>query len=115
MLVIWLATTELPRTIEWFQLPGNPARGTGIIIAGSAIALIFNFANYYLILTTSALTAGVGSCAIKIVLLIMTSLTDHIHDGLTIGGVCLGVLSIGAYTYFIHLENTPPPRAADRP
>ena len=74
--------------------------GVGIIFAGSAMAFMFNIATYYFIMTTSALTSTIGSNGVKILLLIITAITDKISDALTICGIVIVILSIAAYAYF---------------
>ena len=101
MLLLWVAIEqERVGVLDWFSHPEKGGLGIGIICAGSAMAFIFNISSYYFILYTSALSSMVGSNAIKIFLIVISSATDQIYDALSISGIVITILAISAYAYF---------------
>lgn len=106
-LVIWLVNSqEREESIRY--LSGNTANpnsgflGLGIIVFGSTLAFIFNIAVYYYIMYTSALSSTIGSNGIKIVLIIISALTEGGQGLLTWVGIAIVVGSIGLYAYLAY-------------
>lgn len=109
--VVWLASDERVGSIEYLRgTTGNPNSGllALAVIAGSAtIAFVFNFATYYFIMYTSALSSTIGSNAVKIFIIVVSAFTDNLDTGgldlVSWIGVITVVTSIVTYTYFQQL------------
>ena len=96
MLLIWLCS-ELKSSTEYMS--AHTGIGIMIILSGSAMAFIFNLANYQFIRLTSALASGIAANAVKIVILIISAIAANVHDALSWTGISIVVLSILAYMY----------------
>ena len=115
MLLIWLCSAERVPSVEYLLShtanPQSGLLGVAIIVAGSTMAFTFNIAMYYYILYTSALTSTVGSAGIKILLICLSALTDHVQSLVSWAGITLVVLSIATYAY-LSLQEKKAPRDA---
>lgn len=109
MAAVWLLSDEREGSIAYLTgNTSNPDSGwlaLGCITFSSFLAFTFNFATYYFVLYTSALTLSVGSNGCKIFLIVLSMFTDNMLDVVSICGVLLVVASIGMYTYFQHQFN----------
>lgn len=87
--------------------------GTLIVLGGCLMAFGFNLSNYYFVRTTSALTSSIGGNAVKIITLIVATITDNISSAQNICGVVLASTMITLYTYLSHAKppccKLPPP------
>ena len=106
---VWLCSDERQGSIEY--LASSTWLGIGIIIAGSSMAFVFNLATYFFIMYTSALTSTVGSIGIKIFLIAISAITDHIDMPLAWVGIAIVICAIGAYGYLQVLSKLAPPPA----
>lgn len=118
MMAVWLLSNEREPSVDYLTShTPNPQSGllaVACIVFSSFLAFIFNFATYYFILFTSALTSTIGSNGVKIFLILVTMITDNMIDLPSVCGVVLVVLSICLYTYFQHqFKQSEAARAAD--
>ena len=107
MLIYWLASDERAASISY--LGAHAGWGLGIIAAGASMAFCFNLSNYYFILSTSALTSAVTSNGVKIVILVVSAITDKVSSAQNICGIVLTSLAIISYTYFSYQAKKRPP------
>ena len=110
MLLVWLCSSEREAALDYLGNGNTTAVGVMIIIVGSTFAFVFQASNYYFVLLTSALTSSIGSNGIRIFLLCITAIQSHVTDGLSWLGICLVILSIGAYTYGNYVESDSSPQ-----
>jgi len=103
MFIYWIISDERADAISYLASGELTGLGLAIIVIGSTIALCFNLATYYFISLSGALATTVGSNAVKIVIIVITAITD---GGVEIGwaGVVLVALMVAAYTYFTYRE-----------
>ena len=106
MLTVWLCSEERTKSIEFLlghtKNPNSGWLALGMICASSTLAFLFNFATYYFILYTSALSSTIGSNSVKIFIIVASMYTDGVFDIISVSGVGLVVVSIVAYAYFQH-------------
>jgi len=114
MVIIWLVSAnERASSIDYFKTH-PPMQGVLIILGGACMAFGFNLSNYYFIRTTSALTSSIGSNGVKIIILVISAIQEHIASAQNWCGVALACISIGVYTYFLSFyKPAPKPPMAD--
>lgn len=100
MLVYWLASAERVGSIDYIK--EHPSWAVGIILGGSSMAFAFNVSNYMFVLTTSALTVVVTSNGVKVILLVISAIQDHLGSAREWSGVALTACSIIAYAFFTY-------------
>lgn len=114
MLTYWLCSNE--REGSYKYVTGSSLQSTltlTIILCGSSMAFIFNIANYYFVMLTSALTSGIAANSIKIVLIIIAAIQASIADPLSWTGIAIVILAILGYAYLSIIAKAPPKPPAD--
>lgn len=117
MLIYWLVSPEREGSFEYISGGATQVSMTiTIILCGSSMAFIFNIANYYFVMLTSALTSGIAANTVKIVLIVVAAIQAAIHDPLSWTGISIEILAIVAYAYLSILAKQPPkPPEAQKP
>lgn len=106
MCLYWLCSSERSASIMYEQ--HHFVTATIIICAGSMAAFLFNLANYYFILLTSALTSTIGSNGVKIGLICFSAAVAGVKDVTSWVGISITVSAIIAYGYIGYIEKNPP-------
>jgi len=99
MLIYWVSSQERETSIAYLSDPATRYIGIGVICAGASVAFIYNLATYYYVNLTSAVTASIGSNAVKMALIITSALQAHVADVTSWTGVGIVVVSIALYGY----------------
>jgi len=113
MLIAWVANPdEREGTVAYLKDGRTTGIGVLIVLVGSSMAFLFNLSNFYLVKLTSALTNGIVSSAVKIILIIASAFQAGLSDPVSWSGVGLVVVFLLYYTY-LNLQPVtaqPPPK-----
>ncbi len=115
MLITWLCMEERAESITYLSDPATTGVGILIVVAGSAMAFVFNLSNFYFIKLTSALTTAIGGSGIKILLIIISAIQAGVNDPVSWSGVAIVVLSLIWYTYLSVSGSGPADKAQPPP
>lgn len=103
MFIYWIVSDERAESVSYLAAGELTGLGLAIIVVGSLLAFFFNISSYYFISFSGALTTAVGSNAVKIMIIVITAITD---GGVKVGwaGVVLVAVFVAAYAYFSYVE-----------